>query len=197
MLKRVGVAALVGGALSLFLACVGDDPARVDTSSSSSSGATEAGPSTVDKEITVQTNAACPSFKPCSASPAGTYDYTAGCVDDLFSALRSACGKLDTSKVVATVKGTVQFLSPAIKRDVVLSVTGSLTVPRACPAAGLQCNLAEAGLKGTFPNTKCIVLGDDCSCGFEESAQDTSSSTFTIEGSTIKWADGLTYTGCE
>jgi hypothetical protein len=159
---------------------------------SSSSGDT---PPASTKEVDVQFNAACPEFRGCGGNPSGTYDYSAGCVPDVFAQVKDACPAVDLSRVKVTVKGTVHFLNNVLKRDVTVKISGSITLPREC--TGGQCAQVEAALKGEFPSTTCTAAGDGCSCTLDKTERDASSTGFTVNGDTLTTADGETYTICE
>src|SRR5204863_2273609 len=100
-------------------------------------------------EATIDIDGTCPSFAGCGGSPSGTYDYAAGCIEDVFKQARSACPGLDTSKAKVTVKGSIYFLAnAALHRAGTVTVSGSIKFPQSCSQG--QCAAIEDGLKGSF-----------------------------------------------
>lgn len=175
----------------------GESSTSSSGASTSSSGGSSSGdvPAASTKEVDIQFNAACAAFTPCGNTPSGTYDYTAGCVGDVFAQARANCDALDTSKAKATVKGSIYFLAGgALKRDVTVRVSGTLTFPNSCVFG--QCALAETGLKTQFPNATCAANGANCDCTIDRTETNTAATTFTVVGNTINTADGDTYEHC-
>lgn len=171
--------------------------------SGSTSGGTSGGPSghlppASAKEFDVQFNAACPQFTGCGGNLSGTYDYSAGCVGDIFKGLKDVCPTVDISGAKVTVQGTLYFLADAaLTRFVTVKMTGSIKLPTACIPTAQACAAAETALKGEFPNTTCASEGSGCTCTMNETRSETSSTTFTVNGDTLTTDDGATYTICE
>lgn len=171
------------------------------SSSSSGSGSppassTSSAPpaSTVAANVTIA-SAACPVFQACGGSPQGTYDYTGGCLGDVFADARSQCPGLETSNVNATVQGSITFDGNALVRDATAHVTGSIFFPSSCSYG--QCSSLETAIKGGFDSVSCSPKDGGCDCQIARTDHGTDATTFTIAGSTLTTADGDQYAICE
>ncbi len=166
------------------------------TSSSSSGGSSSGGvdaPSTTEAPVSI--DKACGAFTACGGTLSGTYDYTSGCVPDVFSTIRAQCSGLDTTGIKATVKGSIYFLAnSALERNVTVSISGSIKFPSSCVAG--QCNVAENALKGEFSNASCTTAGSDCTCTLSRTDSNTGGTTFTVNGNRVTTADGDDYEFC-
>jgi hypothetical protein len=123
----------------------------------------------------------------------GAYDYTGGCVGDVFASLRAQCPTVDTSGVTVTVTGTLYFAGTALHRNVKLAATGTVNVPASC-AAG-QCAAVQAGLTSAGITATCTG-SSSCSCTISQTDTNTAATTYTITGSTLTTADGDNYDFC-
>jgi hypothetical protein len=163
---------------------------------SSSGGSSSGNPPASTASVDVTTTATCPTFAACGGTLSGTYDYTAGCVGDVFSDIRAQCAQLDTTAVKATVTGSIYFLANnALNRDVTTKVNGTLTFPVTC--TGGSCAVAEMALKDSFPGTKCTLAGNNCSCAIDRTDKNTNATTITVAGNTVTTADGDKYDFCD
>lgn len=166
------------------------------SSGGSSGGGSSSGSTTTNPpaEAAVDIDGTCSPFTTCGGNPQGTYDYTGGCIEDVFAAARGACPTLDTSKAVVKVKGSIEFAGNALKRDVTVTIGGSITLPAAC-AAG-QCAAIESELKGAFDSVSCTG-SSSCDCTISKTEAETDATTYTIQGSVVTTADGDEYSICE
>lgn len=149
------------------------------------------GPSTVDAPVDI--DGTCPTLNACGGALSGTYDYTSGCVDDVFAAARGSCPTLDATGVKVTVTGSLHFVNGALTRAATSSVSGTVIVPASC-AAG-QCAAAESLLKNAYPSAKCTGTSS-CSCTINGTSATNNATTYTVSGSTVTTADGDTYSFC-
>lgn len=160
-------------------------------SSTSPAGNGTPAPSTTEAEIDI--DGTCSAFAACGGSPQGTYDYTGGCIDDVFADAREACPAIDTSKAKITVKGSVTFAGSALTRNITVTTSGSITFPQACTYG--QCALIESQLKSTFDSISCSGSGD-CTCVVSRKDVETDATTFAVSGNTLTTADGDEYSIC-
>jgi len=131
----------------------------------------------------------------CGGALGGTYDYTGGCVGDVFADARKQCPSLDTKNVTVKVAGSLFFDPPsALRRDGTAKIAGNVIVPAACSAG--QCSAVESALKGSFDTIKCTSAGTGCDCAVTKTEVTKTATTYTIEGNTVKTADGDTYDYC-
>src|SRR5688572_16604561 len=125
------------------------NPSQTGDGGTSSNPNDPAKPAASASEAVIDVDGTCPSFAACGGNPSGTYDYTAGCVEDVFKAARDQCPGLDTSKAKVTVKGSIYFLtSSALHREITVTTTGSITFPQSCTLG--QCAMIQNGLKSSF-----------------------------------------------
>lgn len=148
--------------------------------------------STVEAPIDI--DGTCPAFSACGGDPQGTFDYTGGCIDDVFANLRQSCPALDTSKLDVTVKGSITFAGKALTRDVTVKMTGDIVFPEICTMG--QCALLEGQLKGVFDSVSCTGSAA-CTCTVANDERDADATTYSISGSTLTTTDGDTYEICE
>ena len=157
----------------------------------------DGGPATTpppsSKEADVVFDGTCSAFAACGGSPQGTYDYTAGCLTDAFAAAKAQCPTLDTTGADVKVKGSLHFLGPALSRDAVVTISGTIVVPSAGSAG--QCATVETALKGAFDTVSCTGIAA-CTCTIYNTEIVKSSSTFTVAGNTVTTGDGESYEIC-
>jgi hypothetical protein len=152
-------------------------------------------PAASNAEANIELDGTCPSFTACGGNPSGTYDYTAGCIDDVFANARQQCPGLDTSKAKVTIKGSIYFLAnSALHRAITVTTSGSITFPQSCTAG--QCATVENALKGTFDSVSCTG-SSDCTCTISNVESESDATTYTISGSTVTTGDGEKYSICE
>src|SRR5205807_2233691 len=72
-------------------------------------GSSGALPPASSADAPVDVSGTCSPFMACGGDPQGTYDYTAGCVADVFAAAKAQCPALDTSNTKVTVRGSIYF----------------------------------------------------------------------------------------
>lgn len=158
-------------------------------SSSGSSGNLQSNGGPVDIDGT------CSAFAACGGNPQGTYDYTGGCIEDVFAAARSACSNLDTSKAEVTVKGSIEFAGNALKRNATVTISGHIVFPESC-TSGIPCSAIENELKNGFDSASCTG-SSACDCTISKIEADTDATTYTIQGSLVTTADNDEYSICE
>lgn len=212
---RLGIVAtsFVIGSLSLVVACsstvsgngqdpgsssgtntssgnTGDAGADSDGSAQSSSGNVP-GPSTTEAPVDI--DGTCPTLAACGGTLAGSYDYSGGCVDDVFAQARKSCAGLDTTGAKVSVKGTLHFANGLLTRNASSTISGSVVVPATC-ASG-QCALAQQLLKNQFDSVTCTGTSS-CTCTINDTASTSNATTYTVSGSTVTTGDGDTYSFC-
>jgi len=111
----------------------------------------------------------------------------------VFADLRKACPTVDTSKLKVTAKGTIYLDGASLGRDVTVHTTGEITLPASCTQG--QCAAVEANLKGAFDSVSCTG-STSCTCAVSKTETNTDGTTYTIDGSTLKTADGDSYSIC-
>ncbi len=205
-MRLLRCAAALGALVSLVVACSSSSSTSSSSSGGSSSGGSASGssgsssgssgadPAASTTAAPVVATMACPTFAPCGGALSGTYDYTGGCVGDVFAATRMACPTLDTSGLKVTVTGSIYFLAnSALHRNVKVDIGGSITIPESCAAgqcAAAQTELQMAGVMATCTGST------SCTCTITKTETSTASTTFTISGNTVTTADGDTYDFC-
>jgi len=164
-------------------------------SSSGSSGKVAASTTAVD--VTIDKD--CPSgFNACGGTLSGTYDYTSGCLGDLFGELRTQCPTLDTTALKATVAGSIYFLAnSALERDVTVKVAGDIKFPTSCVGGTGMCTLVETELKKTFDTASCTEATSNCTCSITNLQHNTAATKFTVADKTVTTDDGDKYDFCE
>jgi hypothetical protein len=162
-------------------------------STGSSSGSTS-NPPPSSNAAEVDIDGTCSAFTACGGDPQGTYDYTGGCIEDVFAAARNACPALDTTNATVNVKGSIYFTGNALSRDVTVTIGGALTFPQSCTLG--MCSTLEAQLKGAFDSVSCTG-SSACTCTVSKTEVEKDATTYTIQGSTATTADGDTYSICE
>ncbi len=145
-------------------------------------------------EASIDVDGTCPAFSGCGGNPQGTFDYTGGCIDDVFADARKACPSLDASKVDVSVKGSLYFAGNHVRRSVTLRVSGDLVLPAACTYG--QCAMIEKQLQGSFDSVSCSGSAD-CTCTISKTDTDSDGTTYVIAGSTLTTAEGEKYEICE
>lgn len=161
---------------------------------SSSSGGSSGSTGAPLGEAPVDIDGTCSAFQACGGDPQGTFDYTGGCIEDVFAGARGACPALDTSKAIVKVKGSIAFNGNALTRDVTVTISGSLTLPESCTAG--QCAAIEAELKSAFDSVSCTG-SSSCICTISNTESEKDATTYTIQGSLVTTADGDEYSICE
>ena len=142
----------------------------------------------------VKIDGTCPAANPCGGNPSGTWDYTSGCIGDVFEQARNACPGLDTTQAKVTVKGSLFFTGTnALKRNATVTISGSIKFPQSCTQG--QCAAIEDGLKGSFDTVSCTG-STDCTCTVSDTDSETDGTTYSVAGNTITTADGETYDFC-
>jgi hypothetical protein len=165
-----------------------------EAGSPSSSGGPNGAPPASQTEATVDVDGTCSAFQACGGNPQGTYDYTGGCIEDVFAGARGACPALDTSKAIVKVKGSITFAGNALTRNVTVTTTGSLLLPESCTYG--QCAAIESELKSAFDSVSCTGSAD-CTCTISKTETEADATTYTIQGSVVTTADGDQYSICE
>jgi hypothetical protein len=149
-------------------------------------------PSSTAAEIDI--DGTCSAWVACGGNPQGTYDYTGGCIEDVFAGARGACPALDTTQAKVTVKGSVTFAGNAITRNVTVTTSGTITLPQSCSYG--QCAMIESELKSTFDSVSCTG-SSDCTCTISKTESEQDASTYTLQGSLLTTADGDEYSICD
>jgi hypothetical protein len=162
-------------------------------SATSDGGPSAATPAASTKEADVDINGTCSTFTACGGSPQGTYDYASGCVANVFSAAEAQCPTLDTTNAKVRVTGSLYFVGPALTRDAIVKISGSITVPVTCSMG--QCAAVEAALKGSFDSISCTGAAA-CTCTIANTEIVKNATTFSVSGNTVTTGDGETYQIC-
>lgn len=168
-----------------------DGGGTTSSSSGGSSGSSGGNPSGGPVKI----DGTCSAFQACGGNPQGTYDYTGGCIEDVFAGARGACSALDTSKAEVNVKGSIEFTGNALKRNVTVTIGGHIVFPSTC-TSGIPCSAIENELKNGFDSVTCTG-STACDCTISKTESDTDATTYTIQGSLVTTADGDEYSICE
>ena len=138
----------------------------------------------------------CPALAACGGAPLpGTWHYTAGCVNNPFSAARQACGQITFSSLQGTVKGSVVFAAGTVTRRVTTNVSGTINVPASCLQGVVTCAQMQAQLRQQYANATCAAAGAGCDCTVSEQQQIDDASSYSVTGSTITVGSG-TYDYC-
>lgn len=138
----------------------------------------------------------CPALTPCGGAPLpGTWHYTAGCVNNPFTAARQACGQITFSNLQGTVKGSVVFESALVTRRVTTNVSGVINVPASCLQGVITCAQMQTQLRQRYPNATCSAAGAGCDCTVSDEQQIQDASAYSVAGSTITVGSG-TYDYC-
>ena len=209
---RLGLVAtsFVIGSLALVAACsstTGQETGSSSGNNSSGSPAVDGGssgaeggqsssgsvPEASKTEAPVDFDGTCPSLNACGGSLSGTYDYTAGCLADVFSAAKAQCPALDTAGAKVIVKGSLHFSNGALHRAATSIISGSIVVPASCSAG--QCATVEAALKNAFDSVSCTG-SSSCTCTISDTSTTNNDTTYTVSGSTVTTGDGDTYSIC-
>lgn len=172
------------------------DPRDVPDGSTAngSSGGDEPVPPASQTEAVVDIDGTCSAFAACGGVLEGTYDYTGGCVEDVFAGARGACPALDATKAIVKVKGSVTFNGGnVLTRDVTVSIGGSITFPQSCSLG--QCAMIENELKSTFDSVSCSG-STGCTCTISNTEHQKDATTYTVQGSLLTTADGDEYSIC-
>ncbi len=137
----------------------------------------------------------CSALQACGGDVVGTWDYTAGCVENPFTGLKSACPALTVTGLTGTAHGTLTFTATTVARNASATVAATISVPSSCAqpmggCAGVQKQLTDAGLVAT-----CAGAGD-CSCSVSRSDSMDDSNGYTASGTTITLSTGDKYEYC-
>jgi hypothetical protein len=142
----------------------------------------------------VEDSAACPAYTACGGDPDGAFDYSKGCVGDIFADARTQCPTLDTTGLTTTVTGTIYFIGGnALHRNVRLDISGTVVIPASCAAGQcttVQTELTNAGVKATCTGSA------ECTCTVTQNETRTDATTYTKSGNTVTTADGDSYEIC-
>lgn len=164
------------------------------TQNQTGGGGSSSTPATSQTAAEVDVDGTCSAWVACGGNPQGTFDYTGGCIEDVFAGARDACPALDTTKAKVTVKGSVTFAGNALTRDVTVTIGGALTFPQSCTFG--QCAMIENELKSAFDSVSCTG-SSDCTCTVSKIENEKDATTYTIQGSLVTTADGDEYSICE
>ena len=145
-------------------------------------------------EAPVTFDRTCAAFSACGGSIGGTYDYTAGCVDNVFDAAKTACPTIDVSGTKVTVTGSLHFTSGnKLTRASKVNIAGQVIVPATCARA--QCAAVEAELRKVFDSASCTGNAA-CTCTISDAKSANNTTTYAVSGSTVTTDDGETYSFC-
>lgn len=173
------------------------DPDGGSSSSSSSSntnGPSSGEPTPSQTQAEIDIDGTCSAFAACGGNPQGTFDYTGGCIEDVFRQAREACPALDTTKATVKVKGSITFIGNALKRNVTLTTSGTIVFPASCTYG--QCAMVEQQLKSAFASASCSG-STDCTCTVSRTDTEVDGTTYTISNGVVTTADGDQYSLCE
>lgn len=145
--------------------------------------------------VSVDIENACPAFLHCNANPIGTYDYTGGCLDDVFADAKKQCPAMQAVGVKADVAGSITLDGTALAREATAHVSGTLVFPADCTLG--QCAALESALKSELDAVKCTPQSGGCNCEVSKTAKTKDVATYTIDGSTLKTDGGESYDICE
>ena len=144
-------------------------------------------------EANVDLGGTCPSFSACGGAPQGTYDYSAGCIADTLSSVKTQCPTADTSGLKVTVRGSLTFLGDALTRDAVAVTSGTLVLPATCSQG--QCAAVESALRTAFDTATCTGIAA-CTCTVKRTDTTKNATSFSVAGNTLTTADGDSYGIC-
>ena len=150
--------------------------------------------------VTVSSTPATITFGSCVAPAAcggdvqGTWDYSAGCVDDPFAAVKQQCPSATTSDVTGSITGTVNFVGDALYRKAKASFSGTITLPTAC-TMGAPCSAIQSAMTTAFDSVTCTGT-TSCDCKVTSHTDVDDAATFTVSGNTLTTNDGNTYDFC-
>ncbi len=150
-------------------------------------------PAASTTEANVAIDGSCPAFAACGGTPQGTYDYSAGCIDDVFASARAQCPTIDTSGAKVTVKGSLHFVGNSLTRDGVATTSGTVVLPATCTQG--QCAAVESALKSAFDSVSCTGIAA-CTCTIKRTDTAHNATTFSVAGNTLTTADGDSYAVC-
>jgi hypothetical protein len=138
---------------------------------------------------------ACMPFAACGGDLKGTWNVARSCAtaasvkaaEDNFK----VCPDGTASIQDFNVSGTTTFDGQAVKYDVVLSISVSLTVPASCLGAGRTCPAAAQALKsGTnVTNATCTASNGGCNCSLAASTKQRQEASYVVGGNTIVITD--------
>lgn len=201
LFSLVSVAAVLGVACSVSTVNAPNDggASTSDGGTSPSEASTTTPPGNVPPasttEASVDIAGTCPSFTACGGAIDGTYDYTAGCLGDLFVDAKKQCPTLDASGVKVVVKGSLHFTAGNIlTRDAVATMSGVVKFPAACVAG--QCAAVQTTLRSNgFPGASCTGTSS-CDCTVTHTDTTKNATTYTQTGAAVITGDGETYSTC-
>ncbi len=160
-------------------------------------GGSDAGPA---GDVTVSQTAATISFGSCQAAAAcggnvqGTWDYSGGCIDDPFAAVKQQCPSATSSNVQGSVAGTVNFVGDSLFRKAKATFSGTITLPAAC-TMGAPCATIQSAMSSAFDSVTCTGT-TSCDCVVKSHTDVDDGSTFTVSGNTLTTSGGNRYDFC-
>jgi hypothetical protein len=187
--KVLGVCLLVGcGGVSG--AAIGDGGS--EAGDASDSAAVDASPDASTISITL---GSCPDPTPCGGDVTGTWDLTAGCIDDPLATAKSVCPALVVNTQVATASGSVTFANGIVARNYVTHYGMDITIPTSC-LQGASCAQAQTLYQAYIPNTTCSTVTAGCECTGSVDTTGIQGSTYTTANDEIVTAGGDHYAYC-
>ncbi len=163
-------------------------------------GGSADGGSNAASDVTISQTPANISFGSCQAAAGcggdvqGTWDYTGGCIDDPFAAVKQQCPSATTANVQGSIAGTMNFVGAALYRKGKASFSGTITLPAACTMSA-SCSTIQSAMSSAFDSVTCTGT-TSCDCVVKGHTDVDDASTFTTSGNTLTTQGGNTYDYC-
>ena len=190
-LLAVGLLVGCGGVSTVNMGDAGD--AGVSDSPSNMDAAPPDGGAS---QITITLAASCPSLTPCGGDVTGTWDLSAGCINDPLATAKMDCPTLVVNSEVANAGGSVTFLNGFVTRNYTTHYAMDVTVPAIC-LQGATCAQVQALDQMYIPNTTCTATGNGgCECVGSVNTAATQASSYTLVNNEVVSAGGDHYAYC-
>lgn len=170
-----------------------------DASNNTDAASGDAGDASVDApndastvEITL---GMCPALTPCGGDVVGTWNLTAGCLDDPLATAKGLCPTLVVNSETARASGSVSFTSNIVTRSYVTHYGMDITVPTAC-LQGASCAQAQTAYQMYIANTTCSAVMGGCECVGSVDTTASQGSAYSIMNDEIVTASGDHYAYC-
>jgi hypothetical protein len=137
--------------------------------------------------IDIPIGSSCIAYTACGGAPAGTWHYSAVCMDNPFGPVGQACHAFTTTAATGTAQGCVDF-SPGstgqVYRDLNWSVSGTIHLPAICVQG--TCAQAQAALVTYVPGATCSTsTAGGCDCQVSRSGVASGTTDFAVAGSSL------------
>jgi hypothetical protein len=152
-------------------------------------------PPTSAEPVALQFNQ-CDAFTPCGGALAGSWVYTAGCLElaDLGLVLSDNGCQAVNASLTGKLGGTLRFNGGRVEHDSSASGAGTLRIPALC-------TLAIAGCPGfreliNDDEDACTQTAGECVCEFSTEETEWTEDSFQASGSTFTLGGGRTFDYC-